>query len=98
MHQARIIRTANGWPMLLLNLGTLVVGGLLLLSAVATQAGILAVMGLPLVVAAIVSLAGHFTLQPNQARVLILFGDYKGTVSDVTGQPPSGLATPDDDG
>jgi regulator of protease activity HflC (stomatin/prohibitin superfamily) len=25
-------------------------------------------------------LAGHFTLQPNEARVLILFGSYKGTV------------------
>src|SRR5512147_2329399 len=23
---------------------------------------------------------GHFTLQPNEARVLILFGSYKGTV------------------
>src|SRR5262245_31558289 len=25
-------------------------------------------------------LCGHFTLQPNQARVLILFGAYKGTI------------------
>ena len=23
---------------------------------------------------------GHFTLQPNEGRVLILFGDYRGTV------------------
>jgi regulator of protease activity HflC (stomatin/prohibitin superfamily) len=29
---------------------------------------------------AIVLLKGHFTLQPNEARVLILFGAYKGTV------------------
>jgi regulator of protease activity HflC (stomatin/prohibitin superfamily) len=27
-----------------------------------------------------VSLTGHFTLQPNEARLLILFGSYKGTV------------------
>jgi regulator of protease activity HflC (stomatin/prohibitin superfamily) len=31
-------------------------------------------------VIAIVMLAGYFTLQPNEARVLILFGSYKGTV------------------
>jgi hypothetical protein len=29
---------------------------------------------------AIILLTGHFTLQPNEARVQILFGAYKGTV------------------
>ena len=28
----------------------------------------------------VIALFGYFTLQPNEARVLILFGDYKGTV------------------
>lgn len=41
--------------------------GLLLLSALL----------LPLIV---LMLTGFFTLQPNEARVLVLFGDYKGTV------------------
>ena len=27
----------------------------------------------------VIMLCGHFTLQPNEARVLILFGDYRGT-------------------
>jgi regulator of protease activity HflC (stomatin/prohibitin superfamily) len=36
--------------------------------------------GILMVVVGIVMLCGHFTLQPNEARVLILFGDYKGTV------------------
>jgi regulator of protease activity HflC (stomatin/prohibitin superfamily) len=31
---------------------------------------------------AIILLSGHFTLQPNEARVLILFGAYRGTVRD----------------
>jgi regulator of protease activity HflC (stomatin/prohibitin superfamily) len=31
-------------------------------------------------VTAIVLLCGHFTLQPNEARVMILFGAYKGTI------------------
>jgi regulator of protease activity HflC (stomatin/prohibitin superfamily) len=33
-------------------------------------------------IAAIVSLMGFFALQPNEARVLVLFGAYKGTVRD----------------
>jgi len=32
--------------------------------------------------AAVLVFVGFFTLQPNEARVLILFGDYKGTVRD----------------
>src|SRR5579863_3278515 len=82
MHQEHIIRTANGWSMLLLNLGTLVVGVVLLLSAATTGSGPLAIVSVLMAVAAVVSLAGHFTLQPNQARVLILFGEYHGTVRD----------------
>ena len=43
-------------------------------------------LGIALLVAGIVApvllLMGFFTIQPNQARVLILFGDYKGTVRD----------------
>ncbi len=41
-------------------------------------AGIFLAMFVQLV--GIVSLTGFFTLQPNEARVLILFGSYKGTV------------------
>ena len=31
-------------------------------------------------IGSIIMLSGFFTLQPNEARVLILFGEYKGTV------------------
>jgi regulator of protease activity HflC (stomatin/prohibitin superfamily) len=36
--------------------------------------------GVVLVIVAGISLKGHFTLQPNEAMVLILFGAYQGTV------------------
>lgn len=39
-----------------------------------------AILGIVLLVAFFISLSGFFTLQPNEARVLVLFGDYKGTV------------------
>ena len=38
------------------------------------------VIGVLVVVAGIVSCFGYFTLQPNEGRVLILFGSYRGTV------------------
>jgi regulator of protease activity HflC (stomatin/prohibitin superfamily) len=41
---------------------------------------ILLMLGL-LVVVAVILPAGYFTLQPNEAKVLVLFGKYKGTVS-----------------
>ena len=82
MHQERIIRVANGWPMLAINLAALLVGFLLLLVAAGVGSPVLGIFSVLLGVAAVVSLAGHFTLQPNQARVLILFGEYHGTVRD----------------
>ncbi len=38
--------------------------------------------GILVLVATIISLVGHFTLQPNEGRVQVLFGAYKGTVLD----------------
>jgi regulator of protease activity HflC (stomatin/prohibitin superfamily) len=81
MHPEKTIQATSGWPMLALNLGSLLAGIALLILAAATQSGpVLPVTALLICVAAVVSLAGHFTLQPNQARVLILFGEYRGTV------------------
>jgi regulator of protease activity HflC (stomatin/prohibitin superfamily) len=42
--------------------------------------GWLVVLSLLLLPLCILLLTGFFTLQPNEARVLVLFGDYKGTV------------------
>ena len=77
----------NGWVMLLVNLA-LVIGALAWFVLIIVRA---AGTGNPSVLwwlipaslletLAIILLCGHFTLQPNEARVLILFGAYKGTV------------------
>ena len=93
----KAVHVKSGWPMLLVTLvltvacvALIVAGGLLLppddgplttsahvLGVVLLVAGIVA-----LCVGPVVMLMGFFTIQPNQARVLILFGDYKGTVRD----------------
>ena len=77
----------NGWTMLVLVLAFLVVDiGLFVWSLAAGIPATGHPYVLPFVVSLlafpvwIILLTGFFTLQPNEARVLVLFGAYKGTV------------------
>jgi hypothetical protein len=77
----------NGWTMLVLVLAFIVVDiGLFIWSIAAGVRDVGHPHGLPFAVALlaipvwIILLTGFFTLQPNEARVLVLFGAYKGTV------------------
>ena len=63
--------SANGYAMLGLGL-------LLLLAGLAVVRGA-PILGAPLVFVGILILAGIYMLQPNQAALLLLFGDYRGT-------------------
>ena len=88
MTTEQIIRTRNGWAMLLylivLEVGWL--AGLAVVILMASAGGLEAMggaCGVTLVLAQIVLVilwAGFFTLQPNEAAVLLLFGAYRGTV------------------
>ena len=80
------IQATSGWQMLPINLG-LVLGGfaatilmLVLAGTVNAAFGGLLFITIPITIAGIISLCGHFTLQPNGACVLVLFGAYRGTV------------------
>lgn len=80
-----LIRVQSGWPMLALNLAVLGVGaGVLGLGGSGSRSGgpseVLFFLGCLLLAGGCFALTGHFTLQPNQAAVLVLFGDYRGTV------------------
>jgi regulator of protease activity HflC (stomatin/prohibitin superfamily) len=88
MNKERTIQVAGGGPSLIRNL-ILVVGGLftIILGASLAAEGtweklgaLLIPVGMLTLLAGVICLAGHFTLQPNLARVLILFGAYRGTV------------------
>src|SRR5512138_2856056 len=77
----KAVKVISGWPMLFIGLA-LILG---------TVAFIIAGPGFPpfrfiggalFEVFLIFMLTGLFALQPNEARVLILFGNYKGTVRD----------------
>jgi regulator of protease activity HflC (stomatin/prohibitin superfamily) len=83
----RTVTVHNGWVMLAVNLALTVAGIALLFSTIANvpelrpgQIGFRIVAVLLIEALAIIMFVGHFTLQPNESRVLILFGSYKGTV------------------
>jgi hypothetical protein len=90
MTHEKTITVMNGWLMLIVNIAVLFAGiGLtsgFIFSTVhaekihALPNFYLVGSGILVVSLAIFLFNGHFTLQPNEARVMILFGAYKGTV------------------
>jgi regulator of protease activity HflC (stomatin/prohibitin superfamily) len=84
-NRERTVTVPNGWLMLVLLAGALLADVVVLAAAAQRSAenGPGLVLGCALAIPLIVLLlTGFFTLQPNEARVLVLFGDYKGTVRD----------------
>lgn len=88
-NRERAVSVHNGWVMLpvaiALELGSMA----LFIYAIATSDQNqghpnwpLFIVGLLGMILAVILMPGLFTLQPNEARVLILFGEYKGTVKD----------------
>ena len=83
----------SGWPVLLLTITLYVLAPVFfILSSVEATKGAAGAshpvvwmiwVGIGCLVPAILISAGFFTLQPNEARVLILFGRYKGTTRQV---------------
>jgi regulator of protease activity HflC (stomatin/prohibitin superfamily) len=76
LNKERTIQVAGGWIMLPFSF-ILIVGAVLLVRSL-TPIGLMA--GVGLFIAGFIMCFGYFTLQPNEARVLILFGAYQGTV------------------
>ena len=76
----REVTVMSGWLALPVVLMILVVGVAACIGGELDDSPGLFGIGVLLIVAFFVSFVGFFTLQPNEARVLVLFGDYKGTV------------------
>lgn len=87
-NREQVVKVQNGWVMLpiviLLLLGA--TSGLIYSIVAGVRAGgppiwSLMIASILLEVATIIMFSGFFTLQPNEARVLLLFGAYRGTVN-----------------
>jgi regulator of protease activity HflC (stomatin/prohibitin superfamily) len=104
-----VLSAVSGWPMLIVNLLLFAAAAYVIGFGTAPDSG-LKLVGVALALLGLLMLGGYFTLQPNQARVLILFGAYKGTVresgfhwanpfySRTRGRDSTTQAAPDDGG
>ena len=88
MSTEKRLTARSGWSMLVVNLAVLLasigafVGTLILGNTVSQSFLLLLLVVIPAFVVSIILLCGHFTLAPNEARAMLLFGDYHGTVRD----------------
>lgn len=86
-HAEKLSKPLNGWMPLLLILSTLV-GSVVLFIATIANAGpmsdglvvLFIVASILTFLTSVICLFGFMAIAPNQARVLLLFGDYKGSV------------------
>jgi len=74
-------RPSSGWVPLQITLVALIAGVILFIVAAALEVVPLVILAVPCAVAGFISLFGFMAIQPNVARVLLLFGKYEGTVS-----------------
>lgn len=82
VNRERVVNVSNGGAFLVLWIVLFVADVVLLVFSIQNKMWWLMAAGWVVFTALMVALNGFFTLQPNEARVLVLFGSYKGTVRD----------------
>ncbi len=75
-----IRKAAPGLPVLFALLAAMLAGAWLIYSALLDRSLLVAFAGAMVILLALIMCAGLFTVEPNEAKVLQLFGTYKGTV------------------
>jgi len=82
MSHEKVVKVGSGWLWLVLNLGSYVASIALFVDGVRGGGGWPIAGALLLMLTAVVMSCGFFIVNPNESRVLQLFGTYKGTVKD----------------
>ncbi len=80
--QENVVRTLSGWPVLFMNIVLTLAIPFGLVIGARSSLGWLIGLSVILVFVSGLVWSGFFTLQPNEARVLVLFGEYRGSVRD----------------
>ena len=80
MSSERIVSGQSGWTFFTLGIAGSLVGVLAILAGAFIENGWLVAIGVVLVLISVLAYLGLFINQPNQSRVVTLFGRYKGTV------------------
>ena len=80
VHHEEPAKAASGWIFLLLILGLIVLGIALFITGIEHRSVVHILGAVATAVCTVLTVAGFFTLQPNESAVLTLFGAYRGTV------------------
>ena len=80
MNKERVASALNGWAMLLVTFLVFAVAISLIVKGSRYESGWFILSGLLGILLTVFSFFGFFTLEPNQAQVLVLMGAYRGTV------------------
>ena len=81
MTQEKMYQPLSGWFPLLLCLVGLFGGLVLFVLGAVTESGVAAVLGVLSFLSGLIGLFGCMAVAPNQSRVLLLFGEYRGSVT-----------------
>lgn len=79
MHTEKSIQTAQGGAMLVVEILMFAAAVASIILAIVNESFTMLFTGIGLLLVALVALGGFFIVQPNEAAVVLLFGDYKGT-------------------
>ncbi|MEQ9411459.1 MAG: SPFH domain-containing protein [Fuerstiella sp.] len=82
MLKEKLVQPAAGWFPLMIVLGLIFGGIATIISGAVASAGIVVIAGLLMAVTGLISLAGFMAVAPNDSRVLLLFGEYRGSVKE----------------
>lgn len=74
------LRPMSGWPVLVACLVLLVLVPTLFVAGMASKSPVLVLLAVPSVITLILLLFGFQAVQPNDARALLLFGEYQGSI------------------
>src|ERR1035438_10827017 len=77
IHREQPATAASGWLFLVIVVVLIALGLFTIISGVRDESVAMAVAGVLIAIAAMVTCGGFFTLQPNESAVLTLFGAYR---------------------
>jgi regulator of protease activity HflC (stomatin/prohibitin superfamily) len=78
----KIYRTSSGWTMLFVCIGGALLALFLFVLGAAMQLVLPVILAILLGIAVVITAVGLFAQPPGMARVMLLFGEYRGTVRD----------------
>lgn len=82
MLSEKVIKGISGWLMIFVLLAVLIISVLMLGRAIGTETTPLVIFGIIVLLVDLVCWAGFTVVNPNEAKVVQLFGVYKGTIKD----------------